>query len=374
MEEIKRLILGIIPNQKCNLKCEYCYISQADAWKEPGRLRYSAEYIAKCLSKKRLGGTALINLTGNGETMLQADVIPLTRELLREGHFVEIVTNGTITKHINEILKFPDELLSHLFFKISFHYKELKKRKMLELFFDNVNAIKSSAASFTLELMAYDEIEQDIVDIKKICLDKVGAVCQATIGRNDKRKDKALLSEHTVDEFSAIWKSLDSPMTQFKLDTIGKKRKEFCYAGDWSLFVDMYTGESQPCYWQPYNQNIFANPEKPIKFCPVGHTCTQPYCTNAHAHMTWGLIPQLDTPYYADMRNRKCLDGSEWLKSECKSFFTSKLKDQNREYNKMQKIVHNLVYPVKFVGWLMRDLENNIRRIRNYLGRTGKKQ
>ena len=374
MEEIKRLILGIIPNQKCNLKCEYCYISQADAWKEPGRLRYSAEYIAKCLSKKRLGGTALINLTGNGETMLQADVIPLTRELLREGHFVEIVTNGTITKHINEILKFPDELLSHLFFKISFHYKELKKRKMLELFFDNVNAIKSSAASFTLELMAYDEIEQDIVDIKKICLDKVGAVCQATIGRNDKRKDKALLSEHTVEEFSAIWKSLDSPMTQFKLDTIGKKRKEFCYAGDWSLFVDMYTGESQPCYWQPYNQNIFANPEKPIKFCPVGHTCTQPYCTNAHAHMTWGLIPQLDTPYYADMRNRKCLDGSEWLKSECKSFFTSKLKDQNREYNKMQKIVHNLVYPVKFVGWLMRDLENNIRRIRNYLGRTGKKQ
>ena len=163
-------------------------------------------------------------------------------------------------------------------------------------------------------------------------------------------------------------------MTQFKLDIIGKKRKEFCYAGDWSLFVDMYTGESQPCYWQPYNQNIFANPEKPIKFCPVGHTCTQPYCTNAHAHMTWGLIPQLDTPYYADMRNRKCLDGSEWLKSECKSFFTSKLKDQNREYNKMQKIVHDLVYPVKFVGWLMRDLENNIRRIRNYLGRTGKKQ
>lgn len=374
MEKIKRLILGIIPNQKCNLKCEYCYISQVNAWDEPGGLRYSAEHIAKCLSKKRLGGTALINLTGNGETMLQADIVPLTRELLREGHFVEIVTNGTITKHINEILKFPDELLSHLFFKISFHYNELKKRKMLELFFDNVIAIKNSAASFTLELMAYDEIEQDIVDIKKICLDKAGAVCQATIGRNDKRKDKALLSEHTVEEFSAIWRSLDSPMTQFKLDIIGKKRKEFCYAGDWSLFVDMYTGESQPCYWQPYNQNIFANPEKPIKFCPVGHTCTQPYCTNAHAHMTWGLIPQLDTPYYADMRNRKCLDGSEWLKSECKSFFTSKLKDQNREYNKMQKIVHNLVYPVKFVGWLMRDLENNIRRIRNYLGRTGKKQ
>ena len=26
MEKIKRLVLGLIPNQKCNLKCEYCYI------------------------------------------------------------------------------------------------------------------------------------------------------------------------------------------------------------------------------------------------------------------------------------------------------------------------------------------------------------
>lgn len=372
MEEIKRLILGLIPNQKCNLRCNYCYISQVNAWEEPTKLKYSVEYIAKCLSKDRLGGTSLINLTGNGETMLQPEIVSLTRELLKEGHYVEIVTNGTITKYVNDILKFPDELLSHLFFKISFHYEELKKRRMLNIFFENVVAIKRSMASFTLELMAYDGIEQDIEDIKKICLDKVGAICHATIGRNDKRKDKALLSEHSIEEFSSIWESLESPMTQFKLGVIGKKRKEFCYAGAWSLFVNMYTGESQPCYWQPYNQNIFENPEKPIKFCPVGHTCTQPYCTNAHAHMTWGIIPELDTPHYADMRNRKCLDGSEWLNSECKLFFSSKLKNQNTEYNTLQKTVHDLVYPIKFTKWIMRDWKNNIRRIKNYLKRIGK--
>lgn len=369
MEEIKRLILGLIPNQKCNLKCEYCYISQVDAWEEETSFKYSVEYIAGCLSKERLGGTALINLTGNGETMLQPEIVSLTRELLKKGHYVEIVTNGTVTKRIDDILKFPDELLSHLFFKISFHYKELKKREMLNLFFDNVVAIKKSAASFTLELLAYDGIEGDIEDIKGICIDRAGAICQATVGRNDRRKDKALLSEHNIEEFSSIWKALESPMTQFKLKVIGKKRREFCYAGDWSLFVNMYTGESQPCYWQPYNQNIFENPEKPVKFCPVGHTCTQPYCTNAHAHMAWGIIPELNTPYYAEMRNRKCLDGSEWLKDECKSFFMSKLKNQNQEYNILQKTVHDVIYPIRLIKWMMRDWKNNIRRIKKYMKR-----
>lgn len=373
MDEIKRLILGVIPNQKCNLKCGYCYISQVDAWQKPVALKYSAEHIARCLSRKRLGGLALINLTGNGETMLQPDVVPLTKELLREGHYVEIVTNGTVTRHIHDILEFPDELLKHLFFKISFHYKELKERKMLKVFFDNVMAVRKSAASFTLELMACDEIEQDIEEIKKICIEKAGAVCHATIGRNDKRKDKALLSAHSAEEFSQIWKSLESPMTQFKLEVIGKKRREFCYAGDWSLFVNMYTGESQPCYWQPYNQNIFKNPDDPIKFCPVGHTCTQPYCTNAHAHLAWGLIPELETPCYAAMRNRECPDGSEWLKSECRTFFTSKLKDSNTEYNTLQKIIHDVVYPIRFARWMIRDWKNNIRRIRKYMGRVGKK-
>lgn len=372
MEEIKRLILGLIPNQRCNLQCEYCYISQADAWEEPVELKYSADYIARCLSRKRLGGTALINLTGNGETMLQSDIVPLTMALLREGHYVEIVTNGTVSKYIKQILEFPDELLSHLFFKISFHYKELTRKKMLDMFFDNVALIKKSASSFTLELMAYDGIENDIDIIKQICIEKAGAVCHATVGRNDERKDKALLTQHSKEKFSEIWSRLDSPMTRFKLEVIDKKRREFCYAGDWSLFVNMYTGESQPCYWQPYNQNIFENPEKPIRFCPVGHTCTQPYCTNAHSHMAWGIIPELNTPYYSEMRNRKCADGSEWLKPDCKAFFSTKLNRQNREYGPVKKILHQCIYPFKFIKWLMRDYRNNFRRIRNYLKRKGK--
>lgn len=372
MEKIKRLILGLIPNQICNLKCEYCYISQVDAWEKTTNLKYSVEYIAKCLSKKRLGGTCLINLTGNGETMLQSDIVPLTEALLKEGHFVEIVTNGTITKHIDKILELPEELLKRLFFKISFHYKELKNRNMLNVFFSNVRKIHNSQASFTLELMAYDEIEDDIEKIKDICINNVGAVCHTTLGRNDKRKDKALLSRHSSEEFYNIWKELDSPMTKFKIEVLNKKRKEFCYAGDWSLFVNMYTGESQPCYWQPYNQNIFENCNKPIKFCAVGHTCTQPYCINAHAHMAWGVIPEIETPTYEVMRNRICVDGSEWIKEECRNFFFTKLYENNEEYGSGKKIVHNIIYPFRMIRWLVRDWENNIKRIKKYIKRVDK--
>lgn len=373
MAKIKRLILGLIPNQVCDLKCEYCYISQVNAWEKPQKLSYSPQYIAKCLSKKRLGGTCLINLTGNGETMLQPDLPELVEELLKEGHFVEIVTNGTITKKINEILKMEKKLLSRLFFKISFHYKELKRTGLMTQFFKNVRAIHDAGASFTLELMAYDEIENDIEDIIKICKDNVGAVCHATIGRNDKRKDRALLSSHSKEEFRKIWKPLDSKMTDFKLDVIDVKRKEFCYAGAWSLFVNMYTGETQPCYWQPYNQNIFKNVDKPIMFKPVGCTCSQPYCTNAHAHLTWGLIPELNAPTYKEIRNRDCSNGESWLTDECKKFFSSKLSESNKEYSKTHKIIYTIIYPFYLMIWFFRDFKNNIGRLKKYFKRIGKR-
>jgi hypothetical protein len=304
--------------------------------------------------------------------MLQPDIVPLITELLLEGHFVEVVTNGTVTKRINELLQLSPELLSRLFFKISFHYKELKRLNQLDAFFETVNKIHSSGASFTLELMAYDGIEDSIDEICDLCRQKAGAVCHATIGRNDKRKDKALLSKHTKEEFHRIWDKLESPMTEFKLDMLGVKRREFCYAGSWSLFVNMYTGESQPCYWQPYNQNVFKNPEKPIKFLPVGHTCTQPYCTNAHSHMTWGIIPEIKTPEYAVMRNRTMESGEEWLTKECKEFFCSKLYETNRKYTKLEKWLYSIIYPFRLLSWFCRDWKNNIRRVNKYIKRIGR--
>ena len=66
MTKPKRMILCLIPNNMCNLKCEYCYISQMpDFLKKDLELKYSMEHIARCFSQERLGGPCLFNLTGN---------------------------------------------------------------------------------------------------------------------------------------------------------------------------------------------------------------------------------------------------------------------------------------------------------------------
>ena len=369
MEKINKLVLCLLPNQNCNLKCKYCYISQLEEWKEPGILKYSPEYMAKCLSKDRLGGTALINLTGEGETFLVPQINDIIKAFLREGHFVEVVTNGTVKRRIEDLLKLPDSLICRLFFKISFHYKELVAKNILGDFFDTVNQIKNSSASFTLELLAYDEIEEDIDTIKKICIEHVGAFCHLTIGRDDKKKNKPLLTKRDIGEYKKNWGSFKSPMFDLKMSVLGVKRKEFCYAGAWSLSVNLYSGEAQPCYWQPCNQNIFSDPRKPIIFKPVGKACTLPYCYNAHAHMTRGLIPDVETPTYCDMRNRVCADGSQWLKPVCKSFFESKLKDTNIKFSKKKEQLYLIKFPFLYIKWIMRDYKGNLLKIRRIFKR-----
>ena len=238
----------------------------------------------------------------------------------------------------------------------------------MDKFFDNVRAIHEAGASFTLELMAYDGIERDLEDIKRVCIENAGAICQATIGRNE-HKDAGLLSSHSKEDYTEIWKSLDSPMMKFKLEMLGVKRKEFCYAGAWSLFVNLYTGEAQPCYWQPYNQNILEDLSKPIRFDPVGHSCSQPFCINAHAHLTWGLIPELTTPTYDTMRNRVMNNGDEWLSTECKRFFQTKLYNSNKQYSSGKKRIYTLMYPFRMVMWFCNDGRNNMARLKKHISR-----
>ncbi|MDE6040065.1 MAG: radical SAM protein, partial [Muribaculaceae bacterium] len=143
-----------VPVTTCNLKCSYCYITQLQA--SPAELKplpYSLSHIRKALSRKRLGGTCLLNLCGGGETLLAPYIVDLTRELLEEGHYVMLVTNGLPTKPIKELTaKIPAELQKHLIFKISFHFMELKLRGLLDKYFANLSLLESSEISFTVEL------------------------------------------------------------------------------------------------------------------------------------------------------------------------------------------------------------------------------
>lgn len=55
-----------------------------------------------------------------------------------------------------------------------------------------------------------------------------------------------------------------------------------------------------------------------------------------------GSIPELKSPTYAELRNRICEDGTEWLGKEVKEFYSSKLYESNTEYSALKKFVVNI--------------------------------
>ena len=137
MENIERFFECLLPTTQCNLECEYCYIIQENRrGMENIALDYSVEHIINALSKKRLKGYCYFSICGTGETFLQKEIVPLVVGLLKEGHYVNITTNGTVTKKIEELLDLAADYTSHLNFSFSFHYIELQKRKLIERFFE----------------------------------------------------------------------------------------------------------------------------------------------------------------------------------------------------------------------------------------------
>ena len=354
--KIKRLLVINVPIKNCNLQCDYCYISALnESRKGAAVFQYTPEHVGKCLSKERLGGTCIINLTGGGETLIPKEMPQYIYQLLLQGHFLEVVTNGTLTNRFEEIATFPKELLNHLEFKFSFHYKELQKKGWIDRFFHNVRTMRDNGCSFTVELMPYDDLVNDIPSIIQLCKNELGAICQITVGRNDLTKGKSLLTSMSREDYEKTWKIFESTMFKFKLEIFDKKITKFCYAGAWTLYIDLGTGATKPCYSQMCNQNIFANPNKKIKFEPVGMRCRQPYCYNGHAFLTLGVVPELKTPTYAEIRNRKCADGSEWLSKDVKEAFSSKLKESNEEWSKAKKNIYEALYPLKFIKTVIYD-------------------
>ncbi len=345
---IKRDIDVHIPVTTCTLHCPYCYIFHRGLFKAKlPQFKYSPEVVKKALSVERLGGVCLINMTGGGETLLPPQIVEYIRVLLENGHYVAVVTNGTVTRAFDNLCAMPQELLSRLFFKFSYHYLQLKQKNLLQLFFNNIRKMRDAGCSFTLEFCPHDEAIPYIEELKQRSIDELGAPPHVTIARDDISPDKKrpVLSNMTEEQYWKTWGVINSDMFDFKTTIFGKKRCEFCYAGDWSFYLNLGTGIKSQCYGGSFKwENIFDNPEKPINFTPIGYKCPLPHCYNGHASLTLGLIPELDTPTYASTRNRVCADGSEWLKPNVKAFFSGKLKNNNREYSFLEKGIHQIRY------------------------------
>ncbi len=337
-----RFIDCYVPINTCNLRCPYCYITQSKRWDAPlPKVTYATETIIHALSQKRLGGVCHFNICGNGETLLCPQLVDIVEGLLREGHFVFIVTNGTVSKVIDKMLNFPCELRERLGFKFSFHYLQLQERGLVDTFFSNVKKAKKAGCSYMVDITPYDELIPYIDEIKTVCKKNLGAYCHVLVARKNNMKNKGILTKMGKKKYYEVWKTFASDLFDFKFLIFGKKRKEFCYAGDWTFTLNLLNGEIAPCYGYPGEQNIYDNINKPIKFCAVGNFCKEPHCYNGHAFLTLGVIPELTTPKYSCMKNRIADDGHEWLNPIMKKHLNSKLYKAHREYSFFKKMYVN---------------------------------
>ena len=199
---IQRFIdINISGTTTCNSHCEYCYVWRKEEFKDGNILsaEHSVKEIREGLSKERLGGICFINLCARGETLLAQNIVELIYALLDEGHYVSVVTNGTVTSKIKEILSLPDKLLGRMFFKISFHYIELKRLGVLERFWDNIDEISGSRCSYTLEITPGDSSVKYIDEMKELALKKTnGALPHVSFTRDSNKAGFDLLGSTTA--------------------------------------------------------------------------------------------------------------------------------------------------------------------------------
>ncbi len=206
----------------------------------------------------------------------------------------------------------------------------------MDQFMENVDKIKKSFISYTIEITPHDELIKYINEIKEFSLKKFGALPHITVARNENTTNIELLTKLSRDNYEKIWGQFESELFDFKFSTFNKRRREFCYAGDWSLKLDLETGEYKQCYRGEVLGNICD--EGPLKFRAIGR-CPLPHCFNSHAFLALGNIPRLCAPTYSQERDRVMENGDHWLKPDCEHFFSTKLYDSNQEYSYVKKIV-----------------------------------
>lgn len=324
-DKMVKFIDCVVNVDACNLKCDYCYIGQHSDYKHRIPRFHSAKYIRKALSKERMGGNVFINFCGTGETLLCKELFLIVKELVEEGHYIQIVTNATIDKMID---KYMDINLSHVFFKCSLHYLQLKKQNLLDNFATNIKFLHQAGASVSVELVPEDELVPYIDEIKEYSLKNFGALPHLTVPRDERCDDLRILTNYSDDEFDKIWSVFQSPMFDFKMANRKSQRYNNCMAGLWALQLDLETGEVKQCTGNRRIGNVY-DLSKELELKAVGKGCMLPYCFNCHAYLTLGLIPEVDAPTYCEMRDRTTETGEHWINETMRKFFSQKLYDNN---------------------------------------------
>lgn len=313
-----------LPTNTCNLSCSYCYVNKAT--NKLNKLELPLHKIKRAFAPERLGGCCFINICSNGETLMPENVLGVIQCLAEMGHYIMILSNGTLTDRFKALLCFPEELQKRIFIKFSFHYEELKRKKMLDIFFNNVNNVKKSDCSLSVEMMACDEWLGEADEIKRICLEKIGALPHVNIPRDERQYSLGVLSKYSLKNFIQIWKNkgFESEFFDFRAQTFGKHVDYFCYAGIRSIWINMKTGDMMQCYHTTNYKQDFFDLSQEIEWLPVGNNCCEPWCYNSHAFMTTGVLttPEgVENCSYFSVRNRHTQDGYNWVKPEMRKAF-----------------------------------------------------
>ena len=268
-----------------------------------------------------------------------------------------VVTNGSVTKHLKEIRDtFTPQERAHIFFKFSFHYIELKRLDLMDQYFQNVRMMREAGCSFTCELTPYDRLIPHIDEIKAVVKKELGSLCHITIARDDRTNGIDHLSHLNWKEYQKVWGAFDSKLFDFKKSIFYRERKEFCYAGDWTLWVNLSTGDYQPCNCGAVLGNIYR--EGPLHLEAIGR-CRQPHCYNGHSWIVLDAIPRFTDVTYADERDRVTDSGEHWLTEEFRDVFSSKLSVSNQEYSAYRKM---RIYSIGELRHILHSIKHKVTR------------
>jgi len=343
LEKIKRFFECLIPVTACNLKCSYCYVIQRNLrHMKTAKLKYAPEQIGAALTVERLGGVCYFSICGAGETTLQPEIADIVYHIMRHGHYVNITTNGTVGKKIEEILIRNRDYATRLHCAFSFHYLELVRLNLLDKFFENIQKVKDAGASFLVQLNLCDEYLPHLDEIKRLCIENVGAMPQVAATRKEENglRKIELMTELSQGEYVEVGKTFDSPLFDFTMKNFNIRRHEFCYAGDWSGNLDLSTGILRRCYCSYMRQDILKKPDESIRFLAIGNMCGSAFCMNSSHFMSLGVIPKIETPTYAELRNR---EDPGWYQNEMRVVLSGKLGDENEQYGALKRIGANIV-------------------------------
>lgn len=345
MDKYFRFIEASVKGSACNLKCNYCYVAQRydPDMKDIGVFRYPPEIIGHALRKERIGGTAYVNICGEGETLLAAEIPEVIKHILQQGHYVNVYTNGTLSKRFDEILKIvPPEFLTRLSFAFSFHYLELKRLNKLEIYFRNFNLMKNAGCSVVANMVLDDAYLPHIEEIKRVSKENLGAYPQISFPKkhNDNSNWTALTKD--VDTIKKIGAEFNSNYLDFTETYFDYNRKQFCYAGKWSFTLELTTGDIARCYNYRPHQNIFKDTDSRIKLFPIGNTCHCKACGGG-LFLPQGVVPFLHAPSYIYVKDRP---EAGWYTHTYKDFLGQQLIPNNREYGRFMRVMINLANPI----------------------------